>query len=64
MNIESKPNPRILSINLGNMGSTGGIMKGISSTAKASEYDTRMAYPGSCHNTPNQSGDYLIMSEF
>ena len=64
MNIESKPNPRILSINLGNFGSTGGIMKGISSTAKVSEYDTRMAYPGSCHNSPRQSGDYLIMSEF
>ncbi len=55
---------KILSINLGNCGSTGTIMRGISKIAEERGYETRCAYPNSKNNKPRQKGDWIIGTDF
>ncbi len=54
---------KILSVNLGNFGSTGRIAKGIIKLAKENGCDTYFAYPDNAHNVPRQSGDIRISSD-
>lgn len=54
----------ILSINLGNFGSTGTIMRDISNMARKYGYITYMAYPKSKRNINSQKNDIIISSEF
>ena len=52
----------IISINGGNVGSTGRIMRGISSIAKTKGYATYQAYPKSRNLLPIEKNDYIICS--
>lgn len=53
----------IVSINLGNFGSTGNISKGIGEMA-SQRHDTFFMYPGNKSNKPEKQGDILICSDF
>ena len=53
---------KLLSINGGNVGSTGRIMRGISAVAKSRGYITYQAYPKSRNLLPIEDGDYIISS--
>lgn len=53
---------RILSINLGNYGSTGAIAYGIKEIAGEAGYDVCCAYPGNSENKVAREGDYIICS--
>lgn len=55
---------RILSINLGNFGSTGTIMSGIMCEAEECGFETVIAYPGHKNNKKKQKNDIIITSEF
>lgn len=54
---------RILSVNLGNYGSTGTITYGIQAAAKAAGHTVCVAYPGKKRNRSIREGDYLICSD-
>lgn len=54
---------RILSINLGNFGSTGTIMKEISRHAQEQGYETWCAYPARGNNVPVGEDDIIICGE-
>ena len=55
--------PKIVSLNLGNFGSTGRIAKGIVELSRKEGYDTYFAYPDNRFNVPAQSGDIRISSD-
>ncbi len=55
--------PKIVSLNLGNFGSTGRIAKGIVEISRKEGYDTYFAYPDNLFNVPAQSGDIRISSD-
>lgn len=54
---------RVLSINLGNYGSTGAIAYGIKEIAGEAGYDVCCAYPGKRENKAAREGDYIISSD-
>ena len=54
----------IVSINLGNYGSTGRIMMGISEFAEKNGYRTYQAYPKSWNVQPKKTNDIIICSTF
>ncbi len=54
----------ILSMNLGNFGSTGKIASGIGETAQKSGYIVYQAYPGHKNNQLARPGDIIICSDF
>lgn len=54
----------IISINLGNYGSTGTIMRDLLSCARENGFDTFSAYPGTVFNKPKGENDIIICSEF
>lgn len=54
----------IISINLGNFGSTGTIMSGIGETAQKYGYVTYQAYPGHKNNRLAKPDDIIICSDF
>lgn len=51
---------KIVSINLGNFGSTGGIMRGVTYLAREKGHEAYMAYPWSRKCRPNGNNDILI----
>lgn len=51
---------RVLSINLGNYGSTGAIAYGIKEITEEAGYDVCCAYPGQKENKSVREGDYII----
>lgn len=53
-------NNRIVYLNLGNSGSTGTIIRGISEKAKNEGYDTFFCYPDGKRNVGLQKNDYII----
>lgn len=55
---------RVLTINLGNFGSTGTIAKNINSVAKNNGLETFFAYPETSLNKPKEENDIIICSEF
>ena len=55
---------KILSINLGNLSSTGGIMHGITLLARESGFDAVEAYPDRFDNYPVRDGDIVIIPDF
>lgn len=55
---------KIVSINLGNYGSTGRIMIGISNLAREHGYETYIAYPESKYVQPAMDNDIIICSPF
>ena len=55
--------PKIVSLNLGNFGSTGRIAKGIIELSKKEGCDTYFAYPDNRFNVPAQSGDIRVSSD-
>lgn len=54
----------VLSVNLGNFGSTGKIMSGIGEIAQKADYITYQAYPGHKSNQPFRLNDIIICSDF
>ena len=54
---------KLLSINLGNFGSTGRIMRAISEMAEKEGYTTLLAYPSAKNNLKMKSNEYLICSD-
>lgn len=54
----------VVSINLGNYGSTGRIMMGISDLARKNGYKTYQAYPESWNVQPKKPNDIIICSTF
>lgn len=62
--MELKAMKTILSVNLGNFGSTGKIMSGISETAKKNGYIICQAYPGHENNQSSKAEDIIICSDF
>ena len=61
---EKKAIKTVLSVNLGNFGSTGRIMSGIGETAQKVDYTTYQAYPGNKSNQPFRPNDIIICSDF
>lgn len=59
-----KNKKRIVSINLGNFGSTGTIVKGISEIAENSGYEYYCIYPGNKSNKRKSKNDIIICSDF
>lgn len=55
---------KVVSVNLGNHGSTGKIMKGISAAAQANGFETYMAYPASLYTRTVENNDIIICSSF
>ncbi len=55
---------KIIQINLGNYGSTGGIAIGINNVAKEEGMETYLAYPWDSNNKPSQERDIIIGSKF
>lgn len=55
---------KVVSVNLGNFGSTGGIMLGITDMARKAGYDAYNAYPGNTLNKPKKDGDIVLCSDF
>ena len=55
---------KIVSINLGNYGSTGKIMSGISDVAKQKSFEAFIAYPGNAHNLSKNPNDIILCSVF
>lgn len=55
---------KVVSVNLGNHGSTGKIMKGISAVAQANGFETYMAYPASLYTRTVENNDIIICSSF
>lgn len=55
---------KVVSINLGNHGSTGKIMKGISLVAQENGYETYMAFPASLYTRTVENNDIIICSSF
>ena len=62
--LEKKAAKTVLSVNLGNFGSTGKIMMGISEVAQQDGYVTYQVYPGHKNNQSKKDNDILICSEF
>ena len=54
---------KIISLNLGNFGSTGRIARGIVELSNEEGYDTCFAYPDNLFNVPIQNGDIRISSD-
>ena len=63
MSTRDRAKKRVVSINLGNFGSTGTIMKGISALAEEKGYETYLAYPANDHNGPKGSNDIIILGK-
>ena len=55
---------KIIQINLGNFGSTGGIAKGINSVARSMGMETCMSYPWDPNNRELEKNDILIGNKF
>lgn len=55
---------KIIQINLGNHGSTGGIAIGINEVAKVEGIETYFAYPWDSNNKPSKEGDIIIGTKF
>ena len=54
----------VLSINLGNFGSTGGIARGINAVASKKGFCAYLAYPWDPNNGPQEKNDIIIGSKF
>ena len=54
----------IVSVNLGNFGSTGGIMRNISALAEEEGYLTYRAYPENVKNLPPEERDIILCNSF
>ena len=50
----------LVSVNLGNRGSTGHIMRNLSALAEENEFQTYQAYPGSRFGLPPAAGDIVL----
>ncbi len=61
--MSEKTSKCIVAINLGNFGSTGTIMKGISEAAEDEGYVTFRAYPEQVLNQPRQNRDIIIINK-
>mgnify|MGYP003296998520 FL=1 len=55
--------PKIFSINLGNFGSTGRIVRGIGDSARLRGFETYFAYPEHSLNLPKNDNDICISSD-
>lgn len=55
---------KIIQINLGNFGSTGGIARGINAVARSMGMETRMSYPWDPNNRNTEKYDIQIGNEF
>jgi len=62
--ISCKEKISVIEINLGNFGSTGTIMKGISEEAKKNGINVCLAYPGGERNLESAPSDIIICSPF
>ncbi len=54
----------IVQVNLGNFGSTGTIMCGITKFARNYEFNVEQVYPGAKSNRTAEKGDYILSSDF
>lgn len=55
---------KTVAINLGNLGSTGAIMRGVADTAASFGFETVQAYPERFDNRPKADNDLIICSDF
>ena len=55
---------KVFSINLGNVGSTGKIMRGIANVASDKGFETYLAYPKRDVNSKIETNDYIICNSF